>query len=78
MKTSDDEFDIYTDPKQFAQVRDALEKAGYKLANAELTMIPQNTTPVPADKKEQFEHLVDQLEDDDDVQNVYTAAADED
>ncbi len=60
------------------QVRDALEKAGYKLANAELTMIPQNTTPVPADKKEQFEHLVDQLEDDDDVQNVYTAAADED
>ena len=38
----------------------------------------QNTTPVPADKKEQFEHLVDALEDSDDVQNVYTAAADED
>ena len=33
---------------------------------------------VPADKKEQFEHLVDALEDNDDVQNVYTAAADED
>ena len=55
-----------------------LIKDGYKLADAELTMIPQNTTPVPADKKEQFEHLVDALEDNDDVQNVYTAAADED
>ena len=78
LQTSDDAFEIYTEAKQFTAVRDALEKAGYKLANAELTMIPQNTTPIPADKKEQFEHLVDALEDNDDVQNVYTAAADED
>ena len=78
LQTSDDAYEIYTDPKQFAGVRDALIKDGYKLADAELTMIPQNTTPVPADKKEQFEHLVDALEDSDDVQNVYTAAADED
>ena len=58
LQTSDDAYEIYTDPKQFAGVRDALIKDGYKLADAELTMIPQNTTPVPADKKEQFEHLV--------------------
>ena len=78
LQTSDDAYEIYTDPKEFSAVRDALIKDGYKLADAELTMIPQNTTPVPADKKEQFEHLVDALEDNDDVQNVYTAAADED
>ena len=78
LETSDDAFEIYTDPKQFTAVRDALEKAGYKLDNAELTMIPQNTTPVPADKKEQFTHLIDALEDNDDVSNVYTAAADDD
>lgn len=78
LETSDDAFEIYTDSKQFTAVRDALEKAGYKLANAELTMIPQNTTPVPADKKEQFSHLIDALEDNDDVSNVYTAAADDD
>ena len=78
LETSDDAFEIYTDPKQFTAVRDALEKAGYKLANAELTMIPQNTTPVPADKKEQFAHLIDALEDNDDVSYVYTAAADDD
>ena len=51
LQTSDDAYEIYTDPKQFAGVRDALIKDGYKLADAELTMIPQNTTPVPADKK---------------------------
>ena len=78
LETSDDAFEIYTDPKQFTAVRDALEKAGYKLAKAELIMIPQNTTPVPADKKEQFAHLIDALEDNDDVSNVYTAAADDD
>ena len=78
LQTSDDAYEIYTDPKQFTDVRDALEKDGYKLAAAELTMIPQNTTAVPEDKKEQFRHLVDQLEDSDDVQNVYTSAADDD
>ena len=78
LETSDDAFEIYTDPKQFTAVRDALEKAGYKLANAELTMIPQNTTPVPADKKEQCAHLIDALQDNDDVSKVYTAAADDD
>ena len=78
LQASDDAFEIYTDPKAFTGVRDALEKAGYKLADAELTMVPQNTTAVPAEKKEQFERLIDALEDDDDVSNVYIAAADED
>lgn len=78
LQTSDDAYEIYTDAKQFTDVRDSLEKAGYKLANAELTMIPQNTTPVPEDKKDQFNNLIDALEDSDDVSNVYTAAADED
>ncbi|QGV04397.1 YebC/PmpR family DNA-binding transcriptional regulator [Lactobacillus acetotolerans] len=78
LQTSDDAYEVYTDPKEFTQVRDALKKDGYKIADAELVMVPQNTTPVPADKKEQFQHLVDALEDNDDVQNVYTAAADED
>ena len=70
--TVDDDIVTYGDIKR------AVEKAGYKLADAELTMVPQNTTAVPAEKKEQFERLIDALEDDDDVSNVYTAAADED
>lgn len=78
LQTSDDAYEIYTDPKEFSAVRDALEAKGYQLANASLTMIPKNTVPVPEDKKEQFEHMIDQLEDDDDVSEVYTAASEED
>ncbi|MFD1472946.1 YebC/PmpR family DNA-binding transcriptional regulator [Companilactobacillus mishanensis] len=78
LQTSDDVYEIYTDAKEFAAVRDGLIEKGYELANSELTMIPQNTTPVPEDKQEQFEHMIDQLEDDDDVSEVYTAAADDD
>jgi YebC/PmpR family DNA-binding regulatory protein len=78
LQTSDDVFEIYTDAKEFVGVRDGLQEKGYELANAELTMIPQNTTPVPEDKQEQFEHMIDQLEDDEDVSEVYTAAADDD
>ncbi|MGR3741429.1 YebC/PmpR family DNA-binding transcriptional regulator [Companilactobacillus sp. DQM5] len=78
LQTSDEAFEIYTEATDFTAVRDALEAKGYELANAELTMIPQNTTPVPADKKEQFQHMIEQLEDDDDVSNVYTAAEEDD
>ncbi|MFK5278834.1 YebC/PmpR family DNA-binding transcriptional regulator, partial [Lacticaseibacillus paracasei] len=73
MQTSDEAFEIYTDPKEFAQVRDALEEKGYKFVQNELTMVPQNLTPIPEDKVEQFQAMIDQLEDDDDVQEVYTA-----
>lgn len=73
LQTSDDVYEIYTDPKDFAAVRDSLEAKGYKFAEAELTMVPQNTTPVPEDKVEQFERMIDLLEDNDDVQNVYHA-----
>lgn len=73
MQTSDEAFEIYTDPKQLAAVRDALEAKDYKLATAELTMIPENITPIPAEKAEQFERMIDRLEDDDDVSEVYYA-----
>ncbi|MEJ6348253.1 YebC/PmpR family DNA-binding transcriptional regulator [Holzapfeliella sp. He02] len=78
LQTSDEAFEIYTGAKEFTEVRDALEAAGYELANSELTMIPQNKMAVPEDKQEQFERMIDALEDNDDVQNVYTAAEDED
>lgn len=70
LQTSDDVFEIYTDPKDFATVRDELQKK-YELDTAELTMIPQNYVPIPEDKVEQFERLIDRLEDEDDVSEVY-------
>ena len=44
------------------------------LANAELTMIPENETMVPEDKVKQYTGLIDELEDNDDVSEVYEAA----
>ena len=73
LQTSDEVFEIYTDPKAFADVRDELQKK-YDLATAELTMVPQNTVPVPADKVEQLQRLIDRLEDEDDVSEVCTSA----
>lgn len=75
LQTSDEAFEIYTDAKDFTAVRDALEKAGYQLAVSELTMIPQNSLEVPAEELEKLQHLVDALEESDDVQDVYTAAS---
>jgi YebC/PmpR family DNA-binding regulatory protein len=74
VQTSEEVFEIYTDPKEFAAVRDALEASGYTLANAELTMIPENETVVPEDKVKQYTGLIDELEDNDDVSEVYEAA----
>ncbi|KRN75056.1 hypothetical protein IV73_GL000816 [Weissella kandleri] len=74
MKTYDDQFEIYTDPKAFPEVRDALEAKGYKLVNDEVTMIADNPMEVPADKAETLAKLVDELENDDDVSAVYTTA----
>lgn len=74
LQSDDETFEIYTDPKQLAEVRDALQEKGYTLATAELTMIPENLTDVPADKVEKLQHMIDELEDNDDVSEVYEAA----
>ncbi|GEL12550.1 DNA-binding regulatory protein, YebC PmpR family [Lapidilactobacillus concavus DSM 17758] len=73
LQTSEEVYEIYTDPKDFGAVRDSLAAKGYQFVKSELTMVPQNTTPVPAEKIEQFDRMIDQLEDDDDIQNVYHA-----
>lgn len=69
--TSDEAFEIYTKYEDFAQVRDALEESGYKLATAELTMEADNLVAVDAETQESLETIIDMLEDDDDVQKVY-------
>ncbi|MFD1431650.1 YebC/PmpR family DNA-binding transcriptional regulator [Lacticaseibacillus yichunensis] len=74
LQSSDDQFEIFTDPKDFSTVRDSLEEQGFHFSTAELTMVPQNTVALPADKVETFQNMIDALEDNDDVQNVYTSA----
>ena len=49
----------------------ALEKEGYTLAQAEVTMIPQTTVELPEEKKALFNQMIDKLEEDDDVSEVF-------
>ena len=68
----EDAFVILTNPDDCGTVREALEKAGLKLDQAEVTMIPQTWVELtdPADIK-QMNRILDLLDDDDDVQAVY-------
>ena len=65
-------WEIVTEPEALRAVRKALEDAGVPVASAGLTMIPQNTVPVGADKAASVLRLVDALEDLEDVQSVHS------
>jgi YebC/PmpR family DNA-binding regulatory protein len=65
-------FAVTSDPTNLAAVREAIEAAGFTIDSAELTMVPKTTVEV-ADENEAKKvlRLIDQLEDNDDVQDVY-------
>ena len=63
---------VYAEPDQFHAVQEAVKNAGIKeFSVAELTMLAQNEVQLPEDVQDQFEKLIDALEDLDDVQQVY-------
>jgi transcriptional/translational regulatory protein YebC/TACO1 len=65
-------FEIITQPEQFSDVREYLEKKGYSFAEAEIEYVPVTTTKLTDEKQiELMEKLIDHLEDMDDVQNIY-------
>lgn len=64
-------FELTTDPESFETVRDTLTEQDIPLSSAEQTMVPQNTVALDADKARQVLRLMEALEDQDDVQNVY-------
>ncbi|MGI6727852.1 MAG: YebC/PmpR family DNA-binding transcriptional regulator [Anaerovoracaceae bacterium] len=69
--THNDSFEIQTATESFHEVSDALKKAGYKLVEAEIEYVPSvEATPDEHDLKS-LEKMIEILEDDDDVQNVY-------
>ena len=69
--TLDDVYEIYTAPAAFSGARSYLEEKGLEFLQAELTMIPQNKITLEGEKLEQFLKMLDKLEENDDVQNVY-------
>ncbi|MEC1679540.1 YebC/PmpR family DNA-binding transcriptional regulator [Bacillus mojavensis] len=68
----DDSVIVYAEPDQFHVVQEAFKNAGVEeFTVAELTMLAQSEVTLPEDAKEQFEKLIDALEDLEDVQQVY-------
>ena len=63
--------EITTDPSSLDAVRRAVEALGVAVENAEVTMRPQQTVQVEDDKAPAVLRLLEALEEDDDVQNVY-------
>lgn len=69
---NEDCFEILTAPETFSEVRGALEEKGYAFASAEVEQIPQTTVTLTDEKDILFMgKLIDMLEDNDDVQNVW-------
>lgn len=67
-----DVFEIYTAPNDFGAVCDALESSGYTFESAEVAYIPQTTTELTdPDQIKQMEKLIEMLEDNDDVQQIW-------
>lgn len=64
-------FEIFTEPEEFPEVKETLEEAGYNLEQAEVTLIPQNYTQVAKEDEEKMLHLIEMLEDSDDVQDIH-------
>ncbi len=68
----EDSYEVITDPDSFSEVREALEKEGIQMLQAEVTMIPQNWVDVHDDETvKKMNRLLGLLDEDDDVQNVY-------
>ncbi|MBS0196144.1 MAG: YebC/PmpR family DNA-binding transcriptional regulator [Planctomycetes bacterium] len=63
---------ISTDPTAFLSVKAALEKAKFPITDSEIAMVPETLAAVTPEQAKAVEELVEQLEDLDDVQKVYT------
>ena len=68
----EDSFEVITSPEDFSAVREALEKEGIEMAQAEVTMIPQTYVDLTSEQDiKNMNRILDLLDEDDDVQSVY-------
>ena len=64
-------YEIYTAPEAFEEVRSALEARGLTIAEAEITMVPQNSVKLEGKQAEQVLRFMDALDDHEDVRKAY-------
>jgi transcriptional/translational regulatory protein YebC/TACO1 len=66
------EYEVITEPMAFEAVKKAIDDKGIKHLEASISKIPSNTVKLEAGKAESMLKLMEKLEDNDDVQNVYS------
>jgi transcriptional/translational regulatory protein YebC/TACO1 len=71
MSTEEEFYEVYTEPEDLHRVREAIEKAGLPVENAEITMLPTTTVHVEGKEAQQVLRLMEMLDELDDVQQVY-------
>lgn len=73
IKEEEGNFVVYTEFTEFAVVKEAMENAGHKAITAEITMVPENNVEITDEEiARKVMKLYDALEDNEDVQNVYS------
>ena len=70
-QTLDEVYEITTDPSNFSEVREKLEAEGLEFLEADVQMVPTTTVKLDEKASEKMERLIDNLEDLDDVSNIY-------
>ena len=69
--SSEEVYEITTEPSEFSAVREKLEEAGLEFLEAEVQMVPTTTVALDEAGKEKMERLIEKLEDLDDVMDIY-------
>ena len=72
MRAEEDIFEITAEPDAFNSIEAALGEKGIETASAEVTMVPDTMVHLAEKDAEKMQILIDALEDNDDVQNVYS------
>lgn len=72
IKAEGTEYEVITEPSEFEAVKKAIDDKGIKYLEARISMLPSNTVKLDAAKAELMLKMMEKLEDNDDVQNVYS------
>ena len=67
---------IYGDFASYSQIQKYLEENGFEINSAEFVRIPNDTKTLTDEQRESVQKLIDKIEEDEDVQNVFTNMAD--
>ena len=78
LEEDENEIVIYGEFAQNSNIQKYLEENGFEISSAEFERIPNDTKSVTPEQREQIEKLIDKLEDDEDVQNVFHNMKEED